>query len=87
MYYVVMLHIEMFAKLPGELFLGLMAVLFVVAVVYGPFMRRLDFGTVRKNTRPQFGMPGFFCTSGVDTNWDQRSGIWHEGRSIVLSRW
>ncbi len=29
MYYVVMLHIEMFAKLPGELFLGLMAVLFV----------------------------------------------------------
>ncbi len=58
MFYVVMLHIEMFAKLPGELFLGLMAVLFVVAlisgaVVYGPFMRRLDFGTVRKNSRPR----------------------------------
>jgi len=33
------------------------------------------------------GVPGFFCTSGVDTNWDQRSGIWHEGKSIVLSRW
>jgi hypothetical protein len=32
-------------------------------------------------------VPGFFCTSGVDTNWDQRSGIWHEGRSIVQSRW
>jgi uncharacterized iron-regulated membrane protein len=58
MYYAVMLHIEMFAGLPGELFLGAMAVLFVVAlvsgaVVYGPFMRRLDFGTVRKNTRPR----------------------------------
>jgi uncharacterized iron-regulated membrane protein len=46
------LHIEMFAGLPGKLFLGLMGLLFVVAivsgvVVYGPFMRKLDFGTVR----------------------------------------
>jgi hypothetical protein len=32
------------------------------------------------------GVPGFFCTSGVDTNWEQRSGIWHEERSIVPSR-
>ena len=37
---------------PGELFLGGMALLFVVAIVsgvviYGPFMRKLDFGTVR----------------------------------------
>jgi uncharacterized iron-regulated membrane protein len=48
------LHIEMFAGLPGKLFLGLMGLLFVVAivsgvVVYGPFMRKLDFGTVRKD--------------------------------------
>jgi uncharacterized iron-regulated membrane protein len=54
--YVFKLHTEIFAGLPGELFLGLMAVLFVVslvsgAVVYGPFMRRLDFGTVRKDKR------------------------------------
>jgi uncharacterized iron-regulated membrane protein len=46
------LHIELFAGLPGELFLGLMGLLFVASlvsgvVVYGPFMRRLDFGTVR----------------------------------------
>ncbi len=52
-YYAFKLHTELFAGLPGELFLGLMAVLFAVslvsgAVVYGPFMRRLDFGTVRK---------------------------------------
>jgi len=38
----------------GELFLGCMAMLFVVAlvsgaVVYGPFMRRLGFGTARKD--------------------------------------
>ena len=48
------LHRDLFIDLPGELFLGLMALLFVVAtisgiVLYGPFMRRLDFGTVRKD--------------------------------------
>jgi uncharacterized iron-regulated membrane protein len=46
------LHRDMFAGLAGELFMGLMALLFVVAIVsgvavYGPFMRKLDFGTVR----------------------------------------
>jgi hypothetical protein len=35
----------------------------------------------------QTAVPGFFCTSGVDTNWEQRSVLWHEGRSIVRSRW
>lgn len=46
------LHKELFIGLPGELFMGVMALMFVMAVVsgivvYGPFMRRLDFGTVR----------------------------------------
>lgn len=46
------LHRDLFAGLTGELFMGLMALLFVAAivsgvVVYSPFMRRLDFGTVR----------------------------------------
>lgn len=46
------LHRDLFAGLTGELFMGLMALLFVAAivsgvVVYAPFMRRLDFGTVR----------------------------------------
>jgi len=46
------LHVDMFAGLPGKLFLGAMGLLLVVAVVtgaviYGRFMRRLDFGTVR----------------------------------------
>jgi uncharacterized iron-regulated membrane protein len=46
------LHTDLFAGLPGELFLGLMGLLFVVAIVsgvvlYGPFMRKLKFGTVR----------------------------------------
>lgn len=46
------LHITMFAGLPGEFFLAGMTVLFVVAtvsgvVLYAPFRRGLQFGTVR----------------------------------------
>lgn len=47
------IHRDLFTGLPGELFLAAMALLFVVAIVsgvalYGPFMRKLEFGTVRK---------------------------------------
>jgi uncharacterized iron-regulated membrane protein len=53
MYFLFRLHLDLFAGLPGMLFLGAMGLLFVVAivsgvVVYAPFMRRLDFGTVRR---------------------------------------
>jgi uncharacterized iron-regulated membrane protein len=52
------LHRDLFAGLAGELFMGLMALLFVIAiisgvVVYGPFMRKLDFGTVRADRSPR----------------------------------
>jgi uncharacterized iron-regulated membrane protein len=45
-------HTDMFLGLPGELFLGGMGLLFVVAIVsgvvlYAPFMRKLEFGTLR----------------------------------------
>ena len=48
------LHVDLFAGLPGELFLGFMGLLLVVAIVsgvvlYGPFMKKLDFGTVRES--------------------------------------
>lgn len=48
------LHESMFAGLPGILFLGVMGLVFVVAlisgvVVYIPFMRKLPFATVRKD--------------------------------------
>jgi uncharacterized iron-regulated membrane protein len=49
---VLKLHTDMFAGMPGKLFLGGMGVLLLVAVVsgvalYWPFTRRLDFGTIR----------------------------------------
>jgi len=46
------LHVDLFAGIWGKLFLGFMGLLLLVAVVsgvvlYAPFMRKLDFGTVR----------------------------------------
>ena len=46
------LHVDMYAGLPGKLFLGAMGLLLVAAIVsgvvlYWPFTRRLAFGTVR----------------------------------------
>jgi|TARA_A100001391_G_scaffold205463_1_gene207257 uncharacterized iron-regulated membrane protein len=46
------LHVDLFAGLPGQLFLGFMGLLFVLAtvsgvVLYGRFMKKLEFGTVR----------------------------------------
>lgn len=48
----VTLHVDLFAGLPGALFVGTMGLLFVIAVIsgivlYGPAMRKLEFGTIR----------------------------------------
>jgi uncharacterized iron-regulated membrane protein len=48
------LHVDLFAGLPGKLFLGLMGLLMVLAIVsgvvlYAPFMRKLPFGAVRRD--------------------------------------
>ena len=47
------LHVDLFAGLPGKLFLGFMGLLLLVAIVsgvvlYAPFMRKLEFGAVRR---------------------------------------
>ncbi|GAJ28250.1 PepSY-associated TM helix domain-containing protein [Acidomonas methanolica] len=49
---ILQLHVQMLAGLPGELFLGLMGLVFAVAIVsgvalYAPFMRRMRFGEIR----------------------------------------
>ena len=54
MYIMFSLHVDLFAGQPGKLFLGFMGLLMLVAIVsgvvlYAPFMRKLDFGTVRRN--------------------------------------
>ena len=52
------LHVDLFAGLPGKLFLGFMGLLLLVAIVsgvvlYSPFMRKLEFGTVRRERKPR----------------------------------
>jgi uncharacterized iron-regulated membrane protein len=51
---VLQIHAELFAKLPGRLFLGLVALAVVAslvtgAIVYGPTMRRFAFGLLRRD--------------------------------------
>jgi uncharacterized iron-regulated membrane protein len=51
---VLKLHTDMFAGQPGKLFLGGMGLLFLIAIVsgvvlYWPFTRRLEFGTLRQD--------------------------------------
>lgn len=54
MYDILQLHTDMFAGIPGKLFLGLMGLLFLLSIVsgvvlYGPIMKNFDFGMVRKH--------------------------------------
>jgi uncharacterized iron-regulated membrane protein len=72
MYIMSRLHIDLFTGLPGTLFLGLMGVLFVIAIVsgvvlYGPFMRKLDFGTVRAHRSPRLKWLDLHNLLGVTT--------------------
>lgn len=58
MYVMLKLHVDLFAGLAGKLFLGFMGLLLLVAIVsgvvlYSPFMRKLEFGTVRRERRPR----------------------------------
>ena len=53
MEFLLQLHTDMFLGLPGMLFLGAMGLFFAIAVIsgvvlYAPFMRKLEFGTVRR---------------------------------------
>lgn len=58
MHFLLQLHTDMFLGLPGMLFLALIGILFTAALVsgvvlYAPFMRKLDFGTVRVSRSPR----------------------------------
>ncbi|RZL11236.1 MAG: PepSY domain-containing protein [Pedobacter sp.] len=52
MYIMLRLHVDLFAGIPGKIFMGLMGILFVVAIIsgvmlYGPIMKKFDFGMIR----------------------------------------
>lgn len=69
------LHRGLFLDLPGELFLGLIGVLFVISIVsgivlYGPFMKKLDFGTVRSGRSSRLKWLDLHNLLGIAT------GVW-----------
>jgi uncharacterized iron-regulated membrane protein len=58
LYILFTLHVDLFAGLPGTLFLGVMGLVFLASVVsgvvlYGPFMRKLPFGVIRRDRSPR----------------------------------
>lgn len=70
MHFLLQLHTDMFLGLPGMLFLGAMGVLFVAAlasgvVLYAPFMRKLDFGTLRTSRSPRLKWLDYHNLLGV----------------------
>ncbi|HSI45777.1 MAG TPA: PepSY domain-containing protein [Methylophilus sp.] len=72
MYVMLKLHVDMFAGMPGMLFLGFMGLLFVAAIVsgvvlYHPFMRRLDFGTIRREKQARLKWLDIHNLLGVAT--------------------
>ncbi|GGC96097.1 PepSY-associated TM helix domain-containing protein [Aquisalinus flavus] len=69
---ILQLHTDMFLGLPGMLFLGAMGALMIVAIVsgvvlYTPFMRKLDFGTVRASRKPRIKWLDFHNLLGIVT--------------------
>jgi len=66
------LHTDLFMGLPGYLFLGFMGLLLVVAtvtgvVLYTPFMRKHDFGTVRATRNPRVKWLDIHNLAGIAT--------------------
>ncbi|PZR34905.1 PepSY domain-containing protein [Caulobacter segnis] len=69
---VLRIHKDMFLGLPGLLFLGVMGALFVAAIVsglviYTPFMRKIDFGTVRASRSTRLKWLDYHNLLGVVT--------------------
>jgi uncharacterized iron-regulated membrane protein len=72
MYVMFKLHVDLFAGLPGMLFLGAMGLLMVLAIVsgvviYGPYMKRLPFGTVRRDRSPRLRWLDLHNLLGITT--------------------
>lgn len=93
MYY---LHVEMLAGIPGKLFLGFMGLLFFVAIVsgvvlYGPIMKRFDFGNIRTEKSSRIRWLDLHNLLGIVTlSWASVVGLTGVINTLVepaLERW
>ncbi len=90
------LHVDLFAGLPGKLFLGLMGLLMVVAIIsgvvlYAPFMRKLPFGAVRRERSPRLKWLDLHNLLGVVTlSWALvvgLTGVINTWADLVIKLW
>ncbi len=87
--FLLQLHTDMFLGLKGLLFLGFMGFLFFIAIVsgvvlYAPFMKKLDFGTVRAGRSARVRWLDYHNLLGIVTvMWASVVGL--TGVSITLS--
>ncbi|GAK34545.1 putative iron-regulated membrane protein [alpha proteobacterium Q-1] len=70
--FLLQIHTDLFLGLPGMLFLGAMGLIFLAAILsgillYAPFMRKLDFGTVRASRSPRLKWLDYHNLLGVMT--------------------
>ena len=96
MYVMFKLHVDLFAGLPGMLFLGFMGLLLLVAIVsgvvlYAPFMRRLDFGAVRRERSTRMKWLDLHNLLGIVTlSWAfvvGATGIINTWADLVIKYW
>jgi len=89
------LHTDMFAGMPGKLFLGGMGLLFLAAIVsgvvlYWPFTRRLAFGTIRPKT-PRLAWLDWHNLAGITTvAWAVvvgGTGVVNTWAELMLNQW
>ncbi len=66
------LHVDLFQGLPGTLILGTMGILLILStvsgvVVYGPFMRKISFGAIRREGTPRLAWLDLHNLLGIVT--------------------
>ncbi|MDQ7990525.1 MAG: PepSY domain-containing protein [Candidatus Dactylopiibacterium sp.] len=96
MYIMFSLHVNLFAGLPGMLFLGFMGLLLLVslvsgAVLYAPFMRKLEFGSVRRERSPRVKWLDLHNLLGIVTLvWFfvvGFTGVLNTGADLLVQHW
>jgi uncharacterized iron-regulated membrane protein len=96
MYVMLQLHVDMFMGIGGKLFLGLMGLLFIAAIVsgimlYGPIMKKFDFGMVRTERSTRLKWLDLHNLLGVVTIvWGVVvgfTGVINTASEIVLGLW
>ena len=96
MYIMLQMHIDMFMGMGGKLFLGVMGLLFIAAIVsgimlYGPIMKRFDFGMVRTERSTRLKWLDLHNLLGVVTIvWGVVvgfTGVINTASEIVLGLW